>query len=227
MPTKLNLEDKTGIDKGIKEEDRVSIPLKSRFLVAFLRIALIIISSSVAVEPSSATACLALRLAPQAATAGGRQNLSTATAGTSTGRGEARDDVDEAAPIEGTSTEGVAGAEEWATGVTCMLGPAEDESRPAIEGATTASGTTGPTTADGKLGVEWPRPASGGGGLGLAAKPKDGGAEAGLVRGANSEDARDPVVEGMGGLAREEGSCNNSEIVIHFLLNKIPNFGPR
>jgi hypothetical protein len=64
MPTKLNLEDKIGVDKEIKEEDEAFVPRKSRFLTAFLRIALSNVSSSVAMEPSSATECLTLRLAP-------------------------------------------------------------------------------------------------------------------------------------------------------------------
>jgi hypothetical protein len=62
MPTKFNLEYKTCIDRGIKEEDEESIPPKSRFLAAFLRIALSIVSSSIVVDPSSATACLVLHL---------------------------------------------------------------------------------------------------------------------------------------------------------------------
>jgi hypothetical protein len=60
-PTAFNLEDKTGVDKDKKEEERDVIPLKSRFIVALRRIAFCMVSSSVATEPSSATVCLVLR----------------------------------------------------------------------------------------------------------------------------------------------------------------------
>jgi hypothetical protein len=63
MPTALNLEDITGVDNEIKEEDFEHIPLKSRFIAALRCIAFSIVSSSVAEDPSSATTCLALRLA--------------------------------------------------------------------------------------------------------------------------------------------------------------------
>jgi hypothetical protein len=55
------LEDKTGVDKDKKEEEREDIPLKSRFIAALRRIAFFMVSSSVATEPSSATVCLVLR----------------------------------------------------------------------------------------------------------------------------------------------------------------------
>jgi hypothetical protein len=62
MPTAFNLEEITGVDKEIKEEDLALIPLKSRFAAALRRIAFCKVSSSVAEEPSSATGCLVLRL---------------------------------------------------------------------------------------------------------------------------------------------------------------------
>jgi hypothetical protein len=63
----------TFVGNETKEEDDEFIPLKSRFLVAFLCIAFCIVSSSVAMEPSSATVCLELRLAgaPYEEAAGG------------------------------------------------------------------------------------------------------------------------------------------------------------
>jgi hypothetical protein len=67
----------TLVDKETKEEDDGFIPLKSRFLAAFLRIAFCIVSSSVAMEPSSATGFLELRLAgaPYEVAVGGGMNL--------------------------------------------------------------------------------------------------------------------------------------------------------
>jgi hypothetical protein len=62
MPTAFNLEEITGVDKGIKEEDFEFIPVKPRFRAALRRIAFFIVSSSVAEDPSSATTCLLLRL---------------------------------------------------------------------------------------------------------------------------------------------------------------------
>jgi hypothetical protein len=62
MPTAFNLEEITGVDKEIKEEDLELIPLKSRFMAALRHIAFYKVSSSVAEEPSSATVCLELRL---------------------------------------------------------------------------------------------------------------------------------------------------------------------
>jgi hypothetical protein len=62
MPTAFNLEEITRLDNEIKEEDLELITLKSRFMAALRRIAFCIVSSSVAEEPSSATACLVLRL---------------------------------------------------------------------------------------------------------------------------------------------------------------------
>jgi hypothetical protein len=62
IPTKLSLEDKTCVGNAIKEEGEGSIPLKLRFLAGFLRMAFCIVSSFVAIEPSSATTCLVLRL---------------------------------------------------------------------------------------------------------------------------------------------------------------------
>jgi hypothetical protein len=50
MPTEFNLEDKIFANRGIKEEDEESIPLKLSFLAAYLRIALCIVSSSIAVD---------------------------------------------------------------------------------------------------------------------------------------------------------------------------------
>jgi hypothetical protein len=44
MPTAFNLEDITGVDNEIKEEDFEHIPLKSRFIAALRRIALILIN---------------------------------------------------------------------------------------------------------------------------------------------------------------------------------------
>jgi hypothetical protein len=51
MPTAFNLEEITGVDKEIKEEDLELIPLKSRFTAALRRIDFCIVSSSVAEEP--------------------------------------------------------------------------------------------------------------------------------------------------------------------------------
>jgi hypothetical protein len=48
MPTAFNLEEITGVDNEIKEEDLELIPLKSRFMAALRRIAFCIVSSSVA-----------------------------------------------------------------------------------------------------------------------------------------------------------------------------------
>jgi hypothetical protein len=62
MPTAFNLEEITGVDKGIKEEDLEFIPVKSRFKAALRRIAFLRVSSFVAEDPSSATTCLLLRL---------------------------------------------------------------------------------------------------------------------------------------------------------------------
>jgi hypothetical protein len=62
MPTAFNLEEITGVDKGIKEEDLEFIPVKSRFKAALRRIAFFIVSSSVAEDPSSVTTCLLLCL---------------------------------------------------------------------------------------------------------------------------------------------------------------------
>jgi hypothetical protein len=62
MPTAFNLEDITGVDKEIKEEDLERVPPKSRFMAALRRIAFSIESSSVVEDPSSSTACLVLRL---------------------------------------------------------------------------------------------------------------------------------------------------------------------
>jgi hypothetical protein len=62
MPTAFNLEEITGVDNETKEEDLDLIPLKSRFIAALRRIAFCIVSSSVVEDPSSATACLVLRL---------------------------------------------------------------------------------------------------------------------------------------------------------------------
>jgi hypothetical protein len=62
MPTAFNLEEITGVDKEIKEEDLEFIPVKSGFRAALRRIAFFIVSSSVAEDPSSATTCLLLRL---------------------------------------------------------------------------------------------------------------------------------------------------------------------
>jgi hypothetical protein len=62
MPTAFNLEEITGVDKEIKEEDLELIPLKSRFMAALCCIAFCKVSSSVTEEPSSATVCLELRL---------------------------------------------------------------------------------------------------------------------------------------------------------------------
>jgi hypothetical protein len=50
MPTAFNLEEITGVDKGIKEEDVEFIPVKSRFKAALRRIAFFIVSSSIAEE---------------------------------------------------------------------------------------------------------------------------------------------------------------------------------
>jgi hypothetical protein len=62
MPTAFNLEEITGVDKEIKEEDLELIPMKSRFTAALRRIAFCKVSSSVAEEPSSTTECLELCL---------------------------------------------------------------------------------------------------------------------------------------------------------------------
>jgi hypothetical protein len=62
MPTAFNLEEITGVDNEIKEEDLELIPLKSRFMAALCRIAFCIVSSSVVEDPSSATTCLVLCL---------------------------------------------------------------------------------------------------------------------------------------------------------------------
>jgi hypothetical protein len=145
MPTELNLEDKIGIDKEIKEEDEAFVPQKSRFLTAFLRIALSNVSSSVAVEPSSATECLTLRLAPVAAAAGGGQILSTAAAGTPIDPGGARGD--EAAPPKGTSMASEDGAAERTTEGTCSTGPANGEPSPTVGEGDATAGLDGPTAA--------------------------------------------------------------------------------
>jgi hypothetical protein len=62
MPTACNLEEITGVDNEIKEEDLELIPVKSRFMAALRRIAFSKESSSVVEDPSSATTCLVLRL---------------------------------------------------------------------------------------------------------------------------------------------------------------------
>jgi hypothetical protein len=92
IATEFNFEDKTCIGKGIKEDEEESIPLKSRFLAAFLRIAFCIVSSSVAEDPSSVAACLVLHLAlPR----GGGKILSATAAEGPTIPGELRGDVEE------------------------------------------------------------------------------------------------------------------------------------
>jgi hypothetical protein len=62
MPTAFNLEEITGVDNEIKEEDLDRIPLNSRFMADLRRIDFCIVSSSVAEDPSSATTCLVLCL---------------------------------------------------------------------------------------------------------------------------------------------------------------------
>jgi hypothetical protein len=61
MPTAFNLEEITGVDNEIKEEDLELIPEKSRFIAALRRIAFCKVSSSVTEDPPSATTCLVLR----------------------------------------------------------------------------------------------------------------------------------------------------------------------
>jgi hypothetical protein len=78
IPTVFNFEDNIVVGKEMKEEDLEHIPLPSRFKVALRCIAFVIVSSSVATEPSSASTCLVLRLVGGAcaATGGGGEGKS-------------------------------------------------------------------------------------------------------------------------------------------------------